>query len=149
MRITTQNLINIKPQLAEFLSKLEVGDTVRGKIIELLGESISLKTASGQMFTAALMTNSELSPGQTIELVINNITQDGIFAELKPEQQKSTKITEDVKLQQVLKQLNIKPEGSNIQAAKLLIKYNMPITKENILNLVSTQKVWRQWLRVT
>lgn len=140
MRITTQNITNIKPQLADFLSNLEVGDTVRGKIIELLGESISLRTASGQMFTAALMTDAELSPGQTIELVISNITQDEVFAELKSEQQSPVKITEDVKLQQVLKQMDMKPEGSNLQAAKLLIKYNMAITKENILNLVNTQK---------
>lgn len=140
MRITTQNITNIKPQLADFLSDLKVGDSVRGKIIELFGESISLKTASGQMFTAALMTDAELSPGQTIELIISDITQDEVFAELKSEQQKPVKITEDVKLQQVLKQLDIKPEGSNLQAAKLLIKYNMPITKDNILNLVSTQK---------
>lgn len=140
MRITAQNIINIKPQLADFLSDLKVGDTVRGKIIELIGESISLKTSSGQMLTAALMTEAELSPGQTIELTINNITQDGIFAELKSKAQKPVKMTENVKLLQVLKQLDIKPEGSNMQAAKLLLKYNMPITKENILNLVNTQK---------
>ncbi|MDF2519838.1 MAG: Flagellar hook-length control protein FliK [Clostridia bacterium] len=140
MRITAQNLINIKPQLADFLSSLEVGDTVKGRIMEILGESISIKTASGQIFMAALMTDAELKQGQSIELVINDINEEGIFAELKQGAQKTAKVTEDAKLQQVLKQLDIKPEEGNMQSAKLLLKYNMPITKENIVKLAATQK---------
>lgn len=140
MRITAQNLIDIKPQLADFLSNLEVGDAVRGKIIEVLGESISLKTASGQIFTAALMTDAELMPGQTVEFLINSITEEGVFAELKADTKKQGKVTEDVKLQQTLKQMDMKPDKANIDAAKLLLKYNMPITKENVLRLTNTQK---------
>lgn len=140
MRITAQNLINIKPQLADFLSSLEVGDTVRGRIMEILGESISIKTASGQIFMAALMTDAELKQGQSIELVINDINDEGVFAELKQGAQKAAKVTEDTKLQQVLKQLDIKPEEGNMQSAKLLLKYNMPITKENIVKLANTQR---------
>ncbi|MDF2532905.1 MAG: Flagellar hook-length control protein FliK [Clostridia bacterium] len=139
MRITTQNQMAIKPQLADFLSNLEVGDTVKGKLIEMLGQSISIKTASGQIFTAALMKAVDLNPGQTVELNINSITAEGIFAELKTDQQKP-QINDDVKLMQLLKQMDIKPEESHVQAAKLLIKYNMPVTKENIINLVNTQK---------
>lgn len=139
MRITTQNQISIKPQLAEMLSNLEVGDTVKGKLIEMLGQSISIKTASGQLFTAALMKAADLIPGQALELSIANITDEGIFAELKTDNQKP-KVSEDAKMQQLLKQMDIKPEESNLQAAKLLVKYNMPVTKENIINLVNTQK---------
>ncbi|OGO78019.1 MAG: hypothetical protein A2Y23_13625 [Clostridiales bacterium GWB2_37_7] len=139
MRITAQQQLNIKPQLADFLSKLEVGDTIKGKLVELLGQSISIKTASGQVFTAALMQSVELKPGQVVELNINSITEQGIFAELKTENQK-TILNEDAKLQQLLKQMDIKPEENNLQAAKLLLKFNMSVTKENITNLINTQK---------
>lgn len=139
MRITAQSQISIKPQLADFLSNLEVGDTVKGKLIEMLGQSISIKTASGQIFTAALTKATELIPGQLVELNINNITEEGIFAELKTDNIKP-QISEDAKLQQLLKQMDMKPDESNLQAAKLLIKYNMPVTKENIIKLVNTQK---------
>lgn len=139
MRITTQQQITIQPQLADLLSKLEVGDTVRGKIMEVFGESISLKTASGHMLTAALMEAGELKPGQTIELSIKSITDDGIFAELKSQQTKQT-AEENPKLQQLLKQMDLKPEPNNVQAAKLLMKYSMPVNKENIVNLVNSQK---------
>jgi hypothetical protein len=139
MRITTQSQISIKPQLAELLSNLEVGDTVKGKLIEMLGQSISIKTASGQIFTAALMKAADINPGQAVELSITSITDEGIFAELKTDNQKP-QVSDDAKMQQLLKQMDIKPEESNLQAAKLLVKYNMPVTKENISSLVNTQK---------
>jgi len=139
MRITTQNLLNIKPQLADFLSNLKVGDTVKGRLAEMLGESISIKTASGQVFTAALTKSAELKLGQIIELNIQSITEDGIFAEIKPDA-KQTVVNEDSKLQQLIKQMDIKPEENNLQAAKLLLKYNMPVTKENIVSLATIQK---------
>ena len=139
MRITTQGQIASIPKLAEALTNLEVGDTVKGKLIEMLGQSVSIKTASGQMFTAALMKAADLVPGQAVELVINSITAEGIFAELKTDNQK-TSISDDAKLQQLLQQMDIKPEENSLQAAKLLLKYNMPVTKENVMTLVNTQK---------
>ena len=139
MRITTQQQIAMAPKLAELLSNLEVGDTVRGKLIEMLGQSISIKTASSQIFTAALMKSVDLMPGQAVELVISSITSEGIFAELKTENIK-TPISDDAKLQQLLQQMDIKPDENSLQAAKLLVKFNMPVTKDNVVNLVNTQK---------
>jgi hypothetical protein len=139
MRITTQGQIAAMPQLAELLSNLEVGDTVKGKLIEMLGQSISIKTASGQTLTAALQKAVDLMPGQAVELIINSITAEGIFAELKTENLK-TPISDDSKLQQLLQQMDIKSTESSMQAAKLLIKYNMPVTKENVITLLNTQK---------
>lgn len=139
MRITTQSQIATMPKLAELLSNLEVGDTVKGKIIEMLGQSISIKTASGQTFTAALMKAVDLMPGQSVELIINSITAESIFAELKTDNQKMP-ISDDSKLQQLLQLMDIKPGEGSLQAAKLLVKYNMPVTKENVNTLVNTQK---------
>lgn len=139
MRITAQNPIIIKQQLADFIGNLKVGDTVRGRIIEAFANSISVKAASGQIFTAALMKAAELNIGQVVELNINSITEQGVFAELKTSNQK-TIIGEDSKLLQSLRQMNIEPTDSNLQAAKLLMKNNMPVTKENLVNLVNTQK---------
>ncbi|MDF2840510.1 MAG: hypothetical protein K0Q99_1282 [Clostridia bacterium] len=139
MRITVQNQMTVKPQLGDFLTNVEVGDTIKGKLVEMLGQSVSIKTASGQLFTAALMKAAELMPGQLVELSVSSITPEGVFAELKTEHQKP-QINEDAKLQQLLKHMDIKPKEEHIQAAKLLIKYNMPVTKDNIIKLVNTQK---------
>jgi hypothetical protein len=139
MRITTQGQIAAIPQLTELMANLEVGDTVRGKLVEMLGQSISIKTASGQIFTAALMKAVDLMPGQSVELMINSITDDGVLAELKTYNPKIS-ISDDTKLQQLLQQMDIKPEESSLQAAKLLVKYNMPVTKENITTLINTQR---------
>jgi DNA polymerase III delta prime subunit len=139
MRISTQQQWMIKPQLADALANLEVGDSVRGKIMEVLASSMILKTASGQLFTAALTKSADLQPGQTVELVISQITEEGMFAELKEKGSKPP-VTEDTKLQQLLKQLDMKPEGLPLQAAKLLLKYNMPVSKYNVAALVNVQK---------
>jgi hypothetical protein len=139
MRITTQGQIAAVPQLTELMANLEVGDTVRGKLVEMLGQSISIKTASGQIFTAALMKAVDLMPGQSVELMISSITDDGVFAELKTYNPKIS-ISDDTKLLQLLQQMDIKPEESSLQAAKLLVKYNMPVTKENITTLINTQR---------
>ncbi|MHB1393840.1 MAG: flagellar hook-length control protein FliK [Clostridia bacterium] len=137
MRIDATSLISIKPELMELLKNLEVGDTLKGRVLEALASSIVIRTASGQVFTAALQEGANIPKGAFVELIVSSITDGKIYAELKPEN-KDTDI--DVKVSQLLRQINLPVDEKNIEAAKLLIKYKLTLDKETIVNITGLQK---------
>lgn len=137
MKIDASSIISIKPELAEKLKNLKIGDTLKGRVLEALGTSIAIKTASGRLFTAVLMNGVKLQKGDIAELMVRSIADGKIYAELKAET-----ITDDIdtKVTGLLRQIGLAAEDKNIEAAKLLIKYNLPVSKEVINNITGLQK---------
>ena len=137
MRIDASSLLSIKPELMELLKNLEVGDTLKGRVLEALGNSIAIRTASGQIFTAALQDGAKIPKGALVELTVSSIDDGKVFAELKTE----TKATNmDVKVSELLRQISLPVNEKNIEAAKLLIKYKLPVDKESIKNITGLKK---------
>lgn len=137
MRIDAKSLLSIKPELSDMLKNLQAGDTLKGRVMESLGSTIAIKTLSGQIFTAVLMEGVRLQKGDMAELTIRSIADGSIFAELKSEAG-----SEYVggKVSEILKQLGMPVNDKNTEAAKLLIKYKLPVNKEVIANITSLQK---------
>ena len=137
MRIDASSLLSIKPELMELLKNLEVGDTLKGRVLEALGSSIAIRTASGQVFTALLQESAKIPKGAFVELIVSSIADGKVFAELKTE----SKVTDmDAKVSELLRQISLPVDEKNIEAAKLLIKYKLPVSKEAIMNITGLQK---------
>lgn len=137
MRIDASSLLSIKPELMELLKNLEVGDILKGRVLEALGSSIAIRAASGQVFTAVLMEGANIPKGASVELIVSSITDGKVFAELKGE----SKVTDvDTKVSELLRQFGLPVDEKNIEAAKLLIKYKLPVEKETIMNITGLQK---------
>ncbi|HOR86806.1 MAG TPA: flagellar hook-length control protein FliK [Bacillota bacterium] len=137
MRITASNLVSINPEFIELLRRLEVGDTLKGRVLEALGRNITVKTASGQLFTALLQEGTYISKGAFIELVISNITDGKVFAELKEESHTSEL---EAKITEFLRQVNLPVNKENVEASRLLIKYKLPLDKEAVMSITGLQK---------
>lgn len=137
MRIDATRLAMIKPELLELLKNLEIGDTLKGRVLEALGSSISIRTAGGQLLTAMLPEGTSVPKGAFVELTVSNIADGKIYAEFKAEV-KDTDL--DAKLSQLLKDINLPVDDKNIEAAKMLIKYKLPLGRETIMNITGLQK---------
>ncbi|HYF83114.1 MAG TPA: flagellar hook-length control protein FliK [Clostridia bacterium] len=137
MRIDASSLLSIKAELTEQLKNLDVGDALKGMVLEALGNSIAIRTASGQIFTALLQEGANIPKGAFVELIVSSITGGKIYAEFKTES-KATDL--DAKVSELLKQINLPVDEKNIEAAKLLIKYKLPLNKEAIVNITGLQK---------
>lgn len=137
MRIDDASLLNIRSEVLELLKNMEIGDVLKGRVLEVLANNISVRTASGQVFTAILQEGWSVSKGALVELLINNIADGKIYAELKTESKAEDM---DAKVADLLKQLGFSVDEKNMEAAKLLIKYKLPLNKETISNITGLKK---------
>lgn len=138
MRIDSAKFLNIKTEAMELLKNMEMGDTLKGRVLEVLGNNISIRASGGQVFTAVLPEGTTVPKGSLVELLVNNISVDGkLYAEFKTEAR-----TEDMdsKVAGLLKQFGLPIDGKNLEAAKLLVKYNLPLDKELVIKLTGLQK---------
>ncbi|HNR04832.1 MAG TPA: flagellar hook-length control protein FliK, partial [Bacillota bacterium] len=87
--------------------------------------------------TAILQEGASIPKDAFVELVIKDIADGKIFAELKGEDKASDP---DIKVSDLLKQLNLPVNEKNMEAAKLLLKYKLPLNRETIGNITGLQK---------
>ncbi len=137
MRIDASRLLSIKSEFKEVLKNLEIGDTLKGRVLEALGDSIAIRTASGQIFTAILTEGARIPKGATVELIISSIADGKIYAQLQPEAKTADL---EAKVAELLRQLSLPVDEKNMEAAKLLIKYQLPVNREVITNITALQK---------
>jgi len=138
MRIDSARFMNIKQEAAELLKNMEVGDILKGRVLEVLGNNISIRASGGQVFTAVLPEGTVVPKGALVELLVNNIAADGkLYAELKTEGRSEDL---DAKVAGMLKQFGLPADEKNMEAAKLLIKYNLPLDRDSVVKLTGLQK---------
>ncbi len=137
VKIDTSDLASIKPELVELLKNLRVGDTLRGRVLEILNNSIAVKTPDGRIFTALLKGNADISKGAFIELIVSSIADGKVYAEFKGE---GFSIESEVKINELLRQISLPVNKGNADAVKLLLKYNLPADRESILNIIGLKK---------
>lgn len=138
MRIDSARFMNIKPEVVELLKNMEIGDILKGRVLEVLGNNIAVRASGGQIFTAVLPEGTAVPKGALVELLVNNIATDGkLYAELKTEGR-----TEDMdaKVAGLLKQFGLPVDEKNMEAAKLLIKYNLPLDRDSVVKLTGLQR---------
>lgn len=137
MRINASGLVAINSEVVELLKHLKVGDNLKGRVLETLGNSIAIRTSGGQIFTALFQEDARVSKGDFIELVVNSITNGKVFAEIKSE----TRAPElDTKILEFLRLVNLPVNEKNLESAKLLIKYGLPLKKDALLKILGLQK---------
>lgn len=138
MRIDSVGQIPIQTDFGEMLKNLEVGDVVKGRVLEALKGNVTIRTAAGQVFTAALLAEVEPQKGAMVELLINNIADGKAFAEVRENAGKAP--DSNAKLSELLLKLNIPLNENNLETAKLMVKYNLPLDRETLTAAVNLQK---------
>ncbi|NJD01321.1 MAG: flagellar hook-length control protein FliK [Ruminiclostridium sp.] len=115
--------------LADIPGKLDIGDVIRAKVLEMASDYMILKLFDGTVFHAATLSEIDTAPGESLELVVKSKDGGNLVLETvkKDTSAMDNPHSEEIKL---LKDVNIKPDIKNIQLAGEIIKAGFNTSKE-------------------
>lgn len=115
--------------LQDILSKLNVGDVVKAKVLEMTSGEILLKLFDGSVMKASTATEIDTAPGEQIELLVKGKIDGKLMMEtVKNEAQKPD--TSQKELKSTLLNLDIKPDSRNLQLAGEIKSSGRQLTKQ-------------------
>jgi hypothetical protein len=123
--------------LPDILSRLNIGDVVRAKVLEISSDEILLKLFDGTIFKAATMTRIDVERGDTVDFVVKGNVDSKIFMEtLKVGEKKESELQAEIKKE--LTESGIKPGSMNLEIAGELKERGLPISKEYISQVMDS-----------
>lgn len=134
-----QNLINHiynknNPINNDLLSRLNVGDLLKAKVIAMAGDLITLEINNNLTLEAKDTSSISYNIGDVVEFIISDKVDDKLFI-------KSNASTFN-SLEDKLSQIGIKVDENNKELIELLYKSQVPITKDNIEKILSTKNYY-------
>lgn len=139
-------VISTNKGIQDFIDTIKTGDTLRGKVIELIqGENKAIINFRGFNIISDLPIGANLSPGDIINVQVSNLN-DKVFMKLisgtvELGQGAQLLETQPVTIQQIISMLNaikVPVNEQNIFIAQKLMDYHLPITAENILIITAS-----------
>lgn len=124
---------NISANALSILSKLNVGDMVRAKVLEITSGEVLLKLFDGSTVSAADTSGLNAKKGDMIDLLIKAKTDSQVFLEPKIE---STGKEEN--LGRLFAGMNIKPDLGAFEVAKEIKNQGFPLKKDIIEKAAGT-----------
>ena len=138
VRIDSIGQVLLRKELKEYIKSLDPGDVVKGRVIESGNGEVTIKATNGQVIKAAISTDMHLEEGQYIEMQVDSVDDDIVYASLKAVEKKPGNPEELLKT--LIKNIGLPATASNLAIAKTLIKNNLPVNLETINGLVSQLK---------
>jgi len=121
------------------LGKMNPGDVVRAKILEIQSNELLLKLLDGTLLTAKTDIDLAMFEGKTLNFEITG--KDGEKILLKPlTEEIPEKVTEHEQIKARLAELGIKPDSESIETARELKSHNLPVTAENLAKVLEAVK---------
>ncbi len=127
--------------LSEVLSRLNVGDIIHARVLEMSSNELALKLSDGITLSAATLADIDAKPGDMINLMVKAKNESQLVLEtVKSNDLNPTAKSENqgVNLQKELLSIGIKPEAKNIEIAKELKTNGLPINRENFDKVIDT-----------
>lgn len=138
VRIDSIGQVLLRKELKDYIKSLEPGDVVKGRVVDNKNGEVTIKATNGQVIKAALSTDISLQEGQFIEMQVDDVLDDRVYASLQAVEKK-TENPEQL-LRALVKSLGLPATPANLAIAKTLIKNNLPITTEAVNELVNQLK---------
>jgi hypothetical protein len=133
-------MISKDKNIADFSSSIKAGDTLRGKVIDVIaGENKAIINFKGYNIIAELPSGAQVSPGDVINVQVSMVN-DQIFMKLLVPGAELGKggdmpAAQHITPQQIVVMLNnlkVPVNEQNVFIAQKLIDYHIPVTSENI-----------------
>ena len=139
------DLINVTPTL-DIISKLNVGDKIRAKILNMTGNELVLKLFDGTILNATATSNINIGLGDTVELVLKDKINNRLFMETTGDNSPKMFFLEST-IKDMLLGLGLKTDKENIEAAKELCNGKFTDAKliKDIVNAVTGSKIFLQY----
>ncbi len=129
-------LINQKGSV-DILSRLDTGDTLRAKVVDITANELLLKLFDGTLINAGAMTPVNAKRGDLIDFIVKNKVNNQLFLEiLKDNGKEATDVDVENEIKNKLLQLGIKPDKRNMEAAAKIRANGAQINTETITKVV-------------
>lgn len=121
--------------LQDILSKLNIGDVIKAKVLEMTSGELLLKLFDGTVIKASTATEIDTSPGSQLELEVKGKVDGRLVLEtVKDENEKSGILNDELKI--ILNELKIKPDAKSIDLAGEIRSSGLKVTRD-LLNKAS------------
>ncbi len=133
MRIDVASKSNtaVNTSVGDLISRLNAGDVIRAKVIEITSDEAVLRLFDGTTMKAKLTEKLDANVGQTITLSVASKSEGTLVLETVRDMNSRLQIKPDI-LKNILESLNLKPDNKNTEVAAELIKAGQPVTKASI-----------------
>lgn len=127
--------INISNNNTDILNKLKPGDVIRAQILKNSGEELTIKLSDGSEVHANALTTINAKEGEFVNFVFKGTEGGKLVLESL-----GTNVTQSVNetlvnAKNVLTSLLLPLSDENIEMAMSLLKQNVPVTKETLLQM--------------
>jgi hypothetical protein len=118
----------IRTNVADLMGRLETGDVIKAKVLEITSEDVILRLFDGSVLKAAAGEELEAKVGQTLTLTVTSKTEGTLFLETLKDQSEMNSIKPDL-LKNLLTSLNLKSNSRNLELAAEFIKAGISPTE--------------------
>ncbi|HHW47107.1 MAG TPA: flagellar hook-length control protein FliK [Clostridiaceae bacterium] len=126
--------------ITSIFERLNIGDIVRARVIDIISNEILMKLFDGTTFTAVNISgDNNITKGDFVEFIVTGKTDSQLFVETVNVKKDSTPGT-DTDLSRLLESMGIKPDKDGIETVKSLKSYELPVQKETIKQVLSAVK---------
>lgn len=124
----------------DMLSRLKVGDSLKAKVISIASDVIMLQVNDRLTLSAKDLSAIHYREGDLVDFTVTDIEEGKIFIK--------SNISKLALLESKLSEMGVKLNESNKDLIELLIKNQIPITKENITAIQSTRDYYEKMAEI-
>ncbi|KNF08794.1 hypothetical protein CLPU_5c01010 [Gottschalkia purinilytica] len=140
MRISIPILNNVSTDSKDILSKLKEGDTIKGRIVEVNGDTIKIDLGNGNIVQGKTEVPLDLLEKEFMNFVIkdisgNTLVLSPVYDDVNLENEYFIK-NQQVIMEKILEFHGLEKSQKNIDILKVMIGYKMPLDKENVSNII-------------
>jgi hypothetical protein len=142
MKVThfTEGQIAAITNIDDILSKLNVGDSIKARVMGISENELILKLTDGSLLKAASMIPLDLKQGQLVDFIVKNKIDNQLFIEVvRPDIQKS----DNESIKTALLTMDIKPNEKSIEIANALKSNNISINKDVFKTIADSIKFFK------
>jgi len=120
-----------KTNVADLISRLNPGDVIRAKVLEITSDEVVLKLFDGTVMRAGMLEALNAKAGDMVMLSVTSKLEGTIYLESVKNMPQMIEAKPET-LKQLLETLQIKPDAQNLELAAEFIKAGAPVTAENM-----------------
>lgn len=121
----------------DIISKLNVGDSLKARVIGISGNELVLKLTDGSLLKAASMIPLDLKQGQLVDFIVKNKSDGKIFIETIRE---DVQRAESNNIMKTLISMDIKPDDKSVEIANAIKLNNISLNKDTFTNIAQSLK---------
>ncbi|KNY25417.1 flagellar hook-length control protein FliK [Pseudobacteroides cellulosolvens] len=124
----------------DVLSKLDVGDSLKARVIGISENELVLKLTDGSLLKAASMVPLDLKQGQLVDFIVKNKTDNQLFIETVKEGVQKAE-TDNIKT--ALLSMDVKPDDKSMDIANAIKSNNISLDKDTFNNIAQSLKFFK------